>query len=165
MAQQHCPKCGTPHADEDKFCGECGHDIKRPSVKVKTEKESPRDTEAPSQKAAPEKASRSTPKQREPLLVRQRRRFGRVVRLALVVVFLMCMFPPWVDTAGTPGGDVITGMAGYGSIFTPPQPEDDAVRIDSSRLALQILGVALIPVWFAVPLVLSPTRREAGDRG
>jgi hypothetical protein len=70
-----------------------------------------------------------------------------------IIVFLMCLAPPWLETTKIPPSrDLITGIQttqprGYHLIFCPP-PERFAlfsvVKIDGQRLFIQIIGVTVL---------------------
>lgn len=60
--------------------------------------------------------------------------------------FLMLLFPPWTNTFTRPGSAVAKSPAGYGFIFSPPQPQYEGpvfgVELDIKRLAIQFMLLA-----------------------
>lgn len=75
------------------------------------------------------------------LLVRYR------LKIFLIAVgFAMLLFPPWINTFTRPGAAVVKSSAGYGFLFSPPEPQREAlvfgVELDVARLVVQLMLLA-----------------------
>ena len=73
----------------------------------------------------------------------------RIIITALVVLILMLLFPPWTDSfdAGNQYNHfTYSKPIGYAFIATPPSPSRNlgSIRVDLSRLAIQIVVIILI---------------------
>ena len=67
----------------------------------------------------------------------------RLVWLLVAIGFIMVTIPPWTYTFSQQGAAVSRSPAGYGIIFSPPEPEHKGpvfgVELDVKRLALQLV--------------------------
>jgi hypothetical protein len=84
-----------------------------------------------------------------------------IVLVAVVLIVIMGLFPPWTDMLRIQGRIDTERPTGYAFIFSPPAPtinkQDGSVRIDFGRLLLQ---------WFLVGVVAATAiylRKERGD--
>lgn len=66
----------------------------------------------------------------------------------VIVVAFMCLVPPWQFTFQRPGISSVEKPAGYGFVFSPPEPEKDNVLVgvvlDTDRLITQLFGVGIL---------------------
>lgn len=75
-----------------------------------------------------------------------------VLWAAVIIIFFMLLFPPWVQYLDIPHEIHLQHPHGYAFIFTPPVATYDkaGIMIDFTRLFLQILSIAVL----ATPLYL-----------
>ena len=73
--------------------------------------------------------------------------FLMVLWLGIIVIVLMCLYPPWIETVRLPSSNIKgTNSAGYGFLWHPPSTGSrySGIAIDYSRLLLQFFAVGLI---------------------
>jgi len=72
----------------------------------------------------------------------------RWVVTGCVIIVLMTLYPPWLDTLTVNGGGTVESPKGYYSLVSPPLPKKgslrDGVSIDFGRLFLQWWVVAIV---------------------
>lgn len=68
--------------------------------------------------------------------------------LAIIIITLSSIYPPWEYTFQDQGISQVTKPAGYHLIFLPPEPESSyenyGVRIDFDRYLIQIIGISIL---------------------
>ena len=68
--------------------------------------------------------------------------------VGIILVALMCLFPPWLYTLQAPNMGQVTNPAGYAFVFAPPERVVDAsafgIRVDTDRLLIQLLAVSIV---------------------
>jgi len=73
--------------------------------------------------------------------------FVSILWLGIIVIVLMCLYPPWIQTVRLRGSNIKgTNPQGYSFLWHPPDKQftNSGIAIDYSRLLLQILVVGLI---------------------
>ena len=72
--------------------------------------------------------------------------FLSVLWLGIIVIVLMCLYPPWVNIVRLPSSNIKgTNPQGYAFLWHPPEAGfRSGIAIDRTRLLLQILVVVLI---------------------
>ena len=91
------------------------------------------------------------------------------VVLGLVLLALFGLFPPWTESVTAPTGYHQELPRGYGFLFSPPHPNDDAysITLDRKRLAASWAVVVLLTGVVVVLLHSSQatqSRQEVGAR-
>lgn len=78
-----------------------------------------------------------------------------IIGIAGLIIFLMCLFPPWLQVYRHPGMPAAqTSAAGYHSILSAPLPIEQemygrnidyvGIKLDIQRLFLQIVAVSVL---------------------
>jgi hypothetical protein len=92
--------------------------------------------------------------------------FLSVFLIGIIVIILMCLYPPWIKFEQLPDGSIIhTNPQGYAllwhSMGRHPHYEDTA--IDISRLRIQILVVVFITCGLLFSLWICQSKRKSSE--
>lgn len=73
-----------------------------------------------------------------------------IIVIAAIIIFLICLFPPWVQTFRPRElGEALIEDAGYHCIISPPSPtgehkEYKSIKLDYRRWFMQVVGVSVL---------------------
>lgn len=150
-ATLHCADCWQPINDASEECSFCGHQNTPDNKKVSTHVPPKSALQSqPSRYAREDASSAVNTVNQAKALWQQSTQRAKIVMIALVVMLIMTLLPPWVTTSSRTRSSLrrapVTTTSThfhYAPIWSPPRGRDSA-HVDLGRLALQYIAVALV---------------------